>query len=528
MTHDRSLDFNRPVSRRTLLLSAVVAPVLVAACSGERGTTSAGPTTTAGPPVASTTTIGTTTTTVQPISESNLIDHLVRRATFGPTPGMGTSIATIGFDNWIDEQLAPDLLDDNKTEKLLAKFPSIGMEPLELRDAYADDRTPIIADLSSARLIRAIYSERQLYEVMVGFWTDHFNIDMSISPIMYLKGVDEREVIRPNALGRFSDMLLASASSPAMLVYLNNASSRADGTNVPNENYARELLELHTVGVDGGYDEEDVAEVAQVLSGWTVDSDTALMRFEPAWHSMDGVEAVLGWRPNQSSGQAAGESLINYLAHHSQTASFLARKLCRRLVSDDPPQTLVDRVAAEYLAQDTEIAPVIRLILTSDEFAEASMEKTRRPFELLAAQARAIGLDVSKTEPDELRIVGELLRQMGEPLYLWPSPDGPPDVATPWINAGTMLQRWNLTLSLTAGDLRTATVDIEQHRPDNAADAETFVTHVAASLGVELDDVTRQAGSALLESSTDAANPTPDELADLAAVLLVSPAAQRR
>ncbi|RLE16458.1 MAG: DUF1800 domain-containing protein [Actinobacteria bacterium] len=452
----------------------------------------------------------------------------MRRATFGPTPALGASIATMGVSGWIDQQLAPELLDDVKTENLVAKFPSVGMDPFELRDTYQDRREPIVSDLTSVRLIRAIYSERQLYETMVGFWTDHFNTDMSISPIMYLKGVDEREVIRPHALGRFSDMLLASAMSPAMLVYLNNASSRADGNNVPNENYARELLELHTVGVEGGYDEQDVAEVAHVLSGWTVDSDTAKMWFNPAWHSMESVKSVLGWKPNGLTGQAAGESLIEHLAHLPQTAKFIATKLCRHFVADSPPPALVDRVAAEYLATETEIGPVMRMILTSEEFADTSLEKVRRPFELIAAQSRSVGLDVSSTEPGELRVVSQLLRQMGEPIYTWPSPDGPPDVASPWINAGTMLQRWNLTLSLTAGDLQAASVDIEQHRPVDPANSADFIELMAAGLGVPLDDITRQAGRTVLDSTADPTNPTTDELADLTAVLLVSPAAQRR
>lgn len=452
----------------------------------------------------------------------------MRRATYGQTSALQASITSMGFAAWIDQQLVPESLDDSKSEDLIANFPSIVMDPFELRDNYSDSQAAIVSELTSARLIRAMYSERQLYEAMVGFWTDHFNVDMSISPIMYLKGVDEREVIRPYALGRYSEMLLASASSPAMLLYLNNASSRADGDNVPNENYARELLELHTVGVDGGYDEQDVAEVAHVLSGWTVDRDTAQMRFRPERHSMDDVQSVLGWEPNGLSGQAAGESLLDHLAHRPQTAKFLARKLCRRFVSDDPPQDLVDRVADEYLVNDTAIAPLVRMILNSDEFAEASLQKVRRPFEVLAAQARAIGLDVSSVAPRELQVISELLRQMGEPIYTWPSPDGPPDVATPWINAGTMLQRWNLTLSLTGGDLRDATVDIEQHRPVDATGSDEFVTQLASGLGVRLDDLTLSATRTILDSSSDPANPTQDELADMAAILLVSPQAQRR
>ena len=267
------------------------------------------------------------------------------------------------------------------------------MEPAQIREAYPNDRVLIIGELTVARLVRAIHSERQLFEVMVGFWTDHFNIDMAVGPIVYLKGTDERDVIRPNALGRFADLLVEAVTSPAMLRYLDNASSRADGDNVPNENLARELLELHTVGVEGGYDEDDVVEVAHVLSGWTIERRTGRMTFRDDWHSMEGVTEVLGWQPDGARGRAAGESLLDHLAHLPQTAEHLATKLCRRFVADDPPPSLVERAPTAYLDHDTDIAPVVRLILTSDEFATAASGKTRRPFELLAAQGRALGLD---------------------------------------------------------------------------------------------------------------------------------------
>ena len=531
MTNPEPLTLNKVVSRRTLLLSAIVMPVLAAACAGEQSAAVTAPSAPSAPNSSPDSVPGTTATTVPPttvpaLTDAEFVDHLMRRSTYGPTKALAASITAMGATAWIDQQLSPDAVDDETVEALLAQLPSIGMDPFDLRDTYDERRGQVISELTSARFVRAMYSERQLYEMMVAFWTDHFNIDMASGLIIFLKGRDEQEVIRPHALGRFSDMLIASAKSPAMLLYLDNSSSRADGDNVPNENYARELLELHTVGVDGGYDEEDIAEVAHVLSGWTIDRGTATMRFAAGRHSMDGVESVLGWKPQGLTGQAAGESLIDHLAHLPETAIFLATKLCRRFVADDPPQDLIDRAAAEYLANDTEIAPVMRLILTSDEFAGSSLLKVRRPLEMVAAHARVIGVEVD--DPSGLRVLGPLLRQLGEPVYTWPTPDGPPDVAAPWINAGTMIQRWNISLSLAAGDLRGSSIDIEQHRPSGATSTEDFVEQVATSMTIHLDEVTLEAGRILLEAGDRQLDPTPDELADLTAVLLASPAAQRR
>ena len=300
---------------------------------------------------------------------------------------------------------------------------------------------------------------------------------------------------------------------------------------MPNENLARELLELHTVGVDGGYDEDDVVEVAHVLTGWTINPRTGQMVFRDAWHSMDGVREVLGWRPEGRSGREAGVSFLDHLAHLPQTARHLAVKLCRRFVADDPPPALVDRAADAYLEHGTEIAPVVRLILTSDEFAASASAKVRRPFELLAAQGRALGLDFGDLSGSPLvRRVPQTLRLLGEPLYTWPSPDGPPDIGSPWLNAGTMLQRWNVTLALTRGELREMTIDLDRHRPVDADDAGEYLERLAYGLGVEIDAVTLGVGLELLglEPGSPAPEPSADELAELAALVLIAPAAHRR
>ncbi len=515
-----SIDPDRPLTRRAMLLGTVVVPVLVAACDA------------ASPPGPAVGGVAPTTSAPPALDGAALADHVLRRATFGITPEARDDIITTGIDAWLDRQLDPSAIDDSVVEERLAGLSTLTMEPSEIRSTYEDGRGFVIGELTVARLVRAIHSERQLLEVMVGFWTDHFNIDMAVGPIVYLKGTDDREVIRPHALGRFTDLLVEAVASPAMLRYLDNASSRADGDHVPNENLARELLELHTVGVDGGYDEDDVVEVAHVLSGWTIDRRTGRMVFLDAWHSIDGVAEVLGWRPQGRSGRAAGVSLLEHLARLPQTAEHLATKLCRRFVADEPPASLVERAAAAYMEGDTEIAPVVRLILTSEEFAAAASTKTRRPFELLAAQGRALGLDFADLSGSPLvQRIPQTLRLLGEPLYTWPSPDGPPDVGAPWLNAGTMLQRWNVTLTLTGGELRGMTTDLERHRPGDVDDAGEFLERLASSLGTEIDPTTMGACLDLLDIDEPASpppDPSSDELADLAALVLIAPAAHRR
>ncbi len=526
---DIDVDLDRTLSRRALLLGAVVGPVLLAGCDAAPTPSDGSLRDPGGDESGSTT--NATTTTAPPIQGAEPADHLLRRATYGITPAAQAAITAMGTAAWVQQQLDPMSIDDTATDDRLAGLATLDMSPAELRDAYEMNRFVPIGELTVARYLRAVHSERQLYEVLVGFWTDHFNIDMTIGPVPFLKGADERDVIRPHAIGRFADMLAASVASPAMLVYLNNATSRADGDNTPNENHARELLELHTVGVDGGYDEEDVVEVAHVLSGWTVDRRNGEMVFNERWHSMDGVGDVLGWKPGALTGRAAGESLLDHIAHLPETATHLATKLCRRFVSDDPPPELIDRAAATYLDRDTAIGPVVEEILTSDEFARAVATKVRRPFELLAAQGRALGLEIEDLSGTQsVQRIPQALRLLGEPVYAWPSPDGPPDVGPPWLNAGTVLQRWNVTLTLTDGRLPGMSTDIERLRPTDSQNVDEFLAQFAANLGVELDPATVAAGLELLDttSGSPAPDPSADTLADLAALILIAPSAHRR
>jgi uncharacterized protein (DUF1800 family) len=378
--------------------------------------------------------------------------HAARRLTFGPTPEVLSRIRQVGVAAWVDEQLRPELIPDPEVERVLALFPSLRMTSSAIARAYADNRHGLVNELGVAAIVRSAWSERQLYEVLVDFWTQHFNVFIGHDMAYLLKTVDDREVVRAHAVGRFADLLVASAKSPAMLAYLDNWLS--SGSN-PNENYARELLELHTLGVDGGYTENDVKNAARVLTGWTFSTDYTF-QFRPEWH-YTGPVRVLGWRHDNkdpAQGLAVGESMLNYLARHPSTARFLARKLAIRLVGDKPSGGLVAQAAKAYLANDTAIAPMVRTIVLSGEFAKAVGYKVRRPNELLAATIRALGLrwDLG-ARSDAGGAMLALLLNLGQFPYGYRSPDGYPDRSSAWLSTLAMLNRWNMCQRLARGEV---------------------------------------------------------------------------
>ncbi|KAA0235073.1 MAG: hypothetical protein JJLCMIEE_01506 [Acidimicrobiales bacterium] len=378
--------------------------------------------------------------------------HLAKRLTFGPSPGLFAEIEALGVGTWVECQLNPTAIDDSAVTGVVDSLDASVMTAAELRGAYPDSWWEPFQQLVAATLFRACYSKRQLYELMVDFWTNHFNIYLPAgSAEAFTKIAEDRDVIRLHAMGRFADLLLGSATSPAMLYYLDNASSRADGGHVPNENYARELMELHTVGVDGGYDETDVLEVAYVLSGWTVDWETLEFEYQPWRHDPGPVASggdVLGWTPS-TTGYDLGVDLLDHLAHLPQTATFICWKLCRRFIDDEIARSdpLVASAASVYLANDTQIVPVLRHLFNSERFWSSAGAKLRRPFELMAAQIRATGSAYPEPRPmaDEL---GWVLSRLGQPLFSWPHPNGYPDVANAWLGAGLVLNRWSLTQML--------------------------------------------------------------------------------
>jgi uncharacterized protein (DUF1800 family) len=384
--------------------------------------------------------------------------HLVRRTTYGATPELLDEVRTLGTATWLERQLTPDSIDDVACDLVLARFPHYFSDPQRMHAEHDNGSWAGMQDTIRAAFSRACWSKRQLLEVMVDFWSNHLNTTAPSSEVWSSKGWEDRHVIRPHALGRFSDMLLASGRSPAMLRYLDGAESKKSN---PNENYGRELLELHTVGRTAGYAQADVVAAARALTGrttWTpwnggLPHNVGTFRYRADWHHV-GPLKVLGWsHPNGSAAEGAevGDSLLRYLATHPATAARIARKLCVRFVADEPPQALVDRLAAVYLASDTAIVPVLRALFTSPEFAASAGQKYRRPLEDVVASVRILGIEPGVTGAKAVSSLCWELQQVGHAPFGWHPPDGYPDVAAAWTGTGNVLGRWNLHVGLAQG-----------------------------------------------------------------------------
>ena len=388
---------------------------------------------------------GPTTPTALPVrDEADHILHTLRRTTFGPTAQELSDARQPGLESWIEQQLAPAAFDQREVEQRLSEFSTLNLSPAEL---IGLDRNGLVArELVAATLTRQIFSQAQLYETMVDFWTNHFNIHAFSQPVLVLKGQDDRVVIRPHALGKFPDLLRASAHSPAMLVYLDNARSQQPS---PNENYARELLELHSLGVDGGYTHTDIEAVARAFTGWTVGTfrrsadQAGQFVYRPAWHDEDPKTALGQELPG---GEGDGDRVLEILAGHPSTARFIATKLCRRFVADAPPGSLVARVADSYLQTGGDVPSMLRTILYSEEFAVSAGLKLKRPLDFAVSAIRVTGADGRLD-----RVLGFTLESLGQVPYGWPGPDGYPEYAAAWTSTSQSLYRWNLALSLTSG-----------------------------------------------------------------------------
>ena len=374
--------------------------------------------------------------------------HLLRRATFGPTPASVARIRQLGRDRWLDEQLRPDRIGDRACEDLIDRLPELR---ISMRDKYEtqDFDWNVMFALGQATIVRAAWSQRQLFEVMVDFWSNHLNVANPGDHGWYNRHDYDRTVIRKHALGRFEDMLLASAKHPAMLHYLNNVSSTKDN---PNENYGRELLELHTVGVDGGYTEDEMRQSALIMTGWTIDWDTGLYRYDGSDHYRGHVQ-VLGFaRANDSGpgGEELAKDYLRYLARHRRTAEHLATKLARRFVSDDPPPGLVDSLADTYQAHGTAIVPVLRKLFGSTAFRSSIGQKVRRPYEDVIATLRALRYKADAHGTAGIQGLYWVTESLGQAPLAWSPPDGYPDTAADWSSAGGTLDRWNTHMSLAA------------------------------------------------------------------------------
>ncbi|WP_395848574.1 DUF1800 domain-containing protein [Cystobacter fuscus] len=422
-------------------------------------------------------------------SEEKRALHVLRRLAFGPSPRDWEEVRRVGATSWVERQLWPEHIPDGDLERQLAALPTVRLSMAEAMERYPslneharqlgirletqEDRARLTEmlgrdvlpdrvdqELRTQKLLRAVDSQRQLQEVLVDFWFNHFNVSAEKGPVRWMVTSFERDALRPHVFGRFRDLLAATAHHPAMLYYLDNWRSASDSP-VPgkgggkkastglNENYARELLELHTLGVDGGYSQQDVREVARAFTGWTIDQPerAPAFVFQPAMHDA-GAKHVLGMALPAGGGQEDGERVLDMLARHPATARFIATKLARKFVSDEPPPALVARLALVFLRTEGDLRAVYSALFTSPEFwSDAALgAQTKTPLELVVSSLRALG---ARTDggPGLARIV----ERMGQNLYRAPAPTGFPEHAAPWVNTGALVQRINFALQLAEG-----------------------------------------------------------------------------
>jgi len=456
--------------------------------------------------------------------------HVLNRFAFGPAPGELERVTRMGAGAWVAEQLQPERLAlPAWLGAQLGALATPGKSQRELVDGYheaqraaraaklAETASPdgakapdpaagerrrqaatIAYESGEERLLQALNSPRQLQEVLVDFWFNHFNVFQGKGLDRVLVESYEREAIRPNVLGRFRTMLGATAKHPAMLFYLDNWLSVAPGfeprrkfgapaagarkANGLNENYARELMELHTLGVDGGYTQQDVTELARILTGWTMLAQAprgrrrlaletsasgrgdSIFVFDPARHDA-GTKTWLGRRIT-SDGQIEGEFALDVLAQHPSTARHIAFKLARRFVADDPPPALVDRLARRFLDTDGDLRAVMQSLADSPEFRQARQTKFKTPYQYLVSAVRATGIVTTNVRP----LMGQLA-QLGQPLYGCQTPDGWHDTEADWLNPNALTQRVNFATALASGKLPLQRVDDPDAPVNNALKA---------------------------------------------------------
>ena len=578
--------------------------------------------------------------------------HALNRLTFGPRPGDVQRVMAIGVDQWIDQQLHPEKIDDSALDARLAPFRTLRMPTREIvenfpseqmikavadgkqslpsdplkravyqaqleryqdkedrkqqagiagadkvaederarrqqdridadekvealldmppdqrmkavlkmspeeqrsmtsslqgdkRDEFLDGMNPrqretiealnypqqvVANELVEGKLLRAIYSDRQLQEVMTDFWFNHFNVFMGKGADRYLLTSYERDVIRPRALGKFEDLLVATAQSPAMLFYLDNWLSVGPNSDVANgipkhadkqtqqrirrksqtnkskgqrnglnENYGRELMELHTLGVNGGYTQQDVTEVARVFTGWTLKEPKqgGGFTFEERTHE-PGNKTVLGHRIKQK-GEKEGLEVLHILAHNPSTAKFICTKLAMRFVSDDPPTALVDRMAQTFLKKQGNIREVLKTMFASPEFwaPDTYRAKVKTPLEFVVSAVRASGADVSDAMP-----IARQLQNMGMQLFGMQPPTGYSMKADAWVNSSALLGRMNFAMALTSGKLKGVRVDNE---PAAARSDDPQQTLIALESNLLAGDVSKQTHDVITARLQDA------------------------
>ncbi len=526
------------------------------------------------------------------LTEEQKIAHLLSRTGFGARPGDIERVKKIGIDKYLDLQLHPDRIDDSGVAARLKPFESLDMNLAEINEKYpnpqvlarqlgfkgknqqnnkADDKADnapadeekdkreqrqaimeyyrthdakpvafLLQELQGQKIIRAIYSERQLQEVMTDFWFNHFNVFWPKAGVKSAATDYEMKAIRPHTLGKFKDLVMATAKSSAMMQYLDNFQSSAPNMNLPmarngrgqlgqgrpgrfqqgqmtdeqrqrlqqaqqqfakrkpgiNENYARELMELHTLGVDGGYTQKDVQEVARCFTGWTIERPLGggkkapgEFMFRPVIHD-GGEKLVLGQKIAAGGGLEDGEKVIEILAKNPSTAKFISTKLVHKFVSDNPPQALIDKVTGVYLKSDGDIREMLKTIFTAPEFyaPDTYRAKIKSPFELAVSAARAIG-----AETVNARQMAQFIAKMGQPLYLYQPPTGYPDRAEQWVNTGALLERLNFALALSANKIAGTNTDVNKvaGKVDANNQAQILDKAIAVLLNSEVSTQTR-------------------------------------
>ena len=475
----------RPVTRRGLhrLLSATaLSPVAIRAPDSHRSTARDGVRALETPPL--------------PPLEVIALNRLA----FGPRPADLAAFRALGATDdarlqaYLDQQLNPASIDDSACDARIvaASLPTLAMTLPQLWNDYyraqgVDQQLPA-KEVRAATCIRAVYSKRQLFEVLVDFWHNHFNVyawDDSYASSTWAHY--DRDVIREHALGNFRQMLEAVATSTAMLYYLDNYLNQAAG---PNENYARELLELHTLGAENylgvgdqnsvpgypsspvGYVDDDIYEATRCFTGWRVNNGSSgapgndgTFLYHDTWHDRF-QKTVLGkYIPENQVAQKDGRDVLDALAAHPGTARFVCRKLCRRLIGDDPPQTVVDAAAAVFTAQQSapdQLKQVVRAIALSPEFRAAWGQKIKRPLEAAISMLRAVDAEFSLPPDGNFRSYYD---RMGQPLFGRRTPDGYPDARTDWANTTSLLYRWRFCYYMIKGDIVGVTVDLASQMP---------------------------------------------------------------
>jgi len=453
--------------------------------------------------------------------------HALNRLAYGPRPGDVRRVAADGVMRWIDRQLSSEEIDDHRLAERERQFQILEYDRRDLAAMYTeaqrerrerklaadtmadkDGASPIAqrgkrltGEFAELAVVRAVLSERQLYEIMVDFWTNHFNVYFAKGADRFLTPDYIEHTIRPRAMGKFADLLIAVARSPAMLFYLDNWESVAPGSVPPaalrvrarpifgrrpglfgplrdparqdsmrrralegmpkgiNENYARELLELHTLGVDGGYTQQDVIDVARIFTGWSIERPQQGGDFEfHDWAHDRGEKQVLGVRFEAGHGMDEGVRLLKLLAGLPATMHHVSWKLCQRFVSDDPPDGCVDEAVAAWRRSSGDVREVLRAIFHGPDFwaPDKVRAKVKTPLEFVVSAARVVS-----AEPDTSPRLAQVVARLGEPLYLHVAPDGYPEREAAWVNSGALLDRMNAAVALAAGKLPGVTVVLD-------------------------------------------------------------------